>query len=234
VDSLIADVSKGQATSVADLDCSVDYETVNEFITDIDNCVTNVRACTPIDNCIHINNLSSHNFNNDNISLLDSEFVCNYATSSVVCDNSVNFVNDNDFELVITNADCSVDCDITFTTITGNCSEFVSYQGTSPHVKIFDLDTQCYYDRAFREFFNAFTKCDSHIFNIYTGLGWLCNVQGFNNTNYQSFLMYNFCKRYLSGLFSINNCFLHVNINSMLAHILSAITCDYRVLDILV
>jgi hypothetical protein len=89
---------------------------------------------------------------------------------------------------VIKNADWSVDRDSTSVIVTGYCSEFVSYQGISPCIKIFYLDTHCYYDRAFREFFNAFTKYNLRIFNIYTSLGLLCNVQCLHNTNYQSYV----------------------------------------------
>jgi hypothetical protein len=38
--------------------------------------------------------------------------------------------------------------------------------------------------------------------------------------------MYNYCKCYLSGLFSIKKVSLHIDINSILAHTLSVIICD--------
>jgi hypothetical protein len=73
----------------------VDFETVNDLITDIDNCVAKVCACTSIDNCIHTNGLLSLYSNNDSIGLLHNKLVCNYAPSSVICDNSVKFLNEN-------------------------------------------------------------------------------------------------------------------------------------------
>jgi hypothetical protein len=144
-------------------------------------------------------------YSNSSISLFENDLVCNYVPSSVICDHSVEFVSGNNSELVINNviegADLSVNRDNTIANVTGYCSEFISYQDILQCIKIFDLDTHCYYDRAFRVFFNAFIKCDSHIYNIYRDLGLLCNVQRLHSANYQSFLMYNYFKCNLSGLF---------------------------------
>jgi hypothetical protein len=132
---------------------------------------------------------------NSNVSLFVNDLVCNDVPASVNCHHSVKFMNKNNSVFVINNIIDNVGHVDTIAYVPVYCSENFT-------CKLFELDKHCYYDRAFKDFFNAFIKCDSRVYNVYRDLGLLCNVQRLYNTNYQSFLMYNYCKCYLSGLFS--------------------------------